>query len=66
MAIRINNADKKFRNWYERGSGKKISELEFEEMKQNTLGFFHILERWNRTSQRDLNSELYENRLVDE
>lgn len=63
----MNKTDKSFKRWYEKNSGKKISEAEFEEMKQNLLEFAKILIRWNNARpQRDLNSELFETQLVDE
>jgi hypothetical protein len=65
--IPMKRADKKLRTWYEKKSKKKISDVEFEEMKSNLLEFTKVLIRWNREApQRDLNSEFEETQLVDE
>jgi hypothetical protein len=65
--IHMRRADKEFKAWYEKESGKKVPEAEFEEIKSNLLEFAKILGRWHKQPQRACsNSEVDEHQLVDE
>jgi hypothetical protein len=54
------------KEWYEKGTGKKITEGGAREALHNLEEYVLILAKWKATSQRDLNPELFETQLVDE